>query len=150
MIFIFPISRYVPIGSKFFTSNGCLNLGGGCEMWPGFHLTVRPTGRWKLMLNIDVSATAFIRPVSVIEYLYDITGYDCTQTNTPLKDFQRRTFSKQMKGKSTNELIQHFHECRVQIIGNLLNIALNCHRNCGPGLSKLYIFIILKIKIKIL
>lgn len=47
-------SRYTPVGRSFFTaSEGCSNpLGGGREVWFGFHQSVRPS-LWKMMLNID-------------------------------------------------------------------------------------------------
>lgn len=42
------------MGRSFFTaSEGCSNpLGGGREVWFGFHQSVRPS-LWKMMLNID-------------------------------------------------------------------------------------------------
>lgn len=49
--------RYTPVGRSFFTpSEGCSNpLGGGREVWFGFHQSVRPS-LWKMMLNIDGNA----------------------------------------------------------------------------------------------
>ncbi|XP_008562396.1 PREDICTED: protein argonaute-2-like, partial [Galeopterus variegatus] len=49
-----PSMRYTPVGRSFFTaSEGCSNpLGGGREVWFGFHQSVRPS-LWKMMLNID-------------------------------------------------------------------------------------------------
>lgn len=48
------VRRYTPVGRSFFTpSEGCSNpLGGGREVWFGFHQSVRPS-LWKMMLNID-------------------------------------------------------------------------------------------------
>lgn len=89
----------MPIGPRFFTREGFVNLGKGCEMWSGFHLSVKPTNGWKLTLNVDVAATAFVSPLPVIEFLREITGYDCKRTNAPLKDYERKTFSKAIKGK---------------------------------------------------
>lgn len=52
--FLFFYFRYTPVGRSFFTaSEGCSNpLGGGREVWFGFHQSVRPS-LWKMMLNID-------------------------------------------------------------------------------------------------
>lgn len=54
--YLLPLSpcRYTPVGRSFFTaSEGCSNpLGGGREVWFGFHQSVRPS-LWKMMLNID-------------------------------------------------------------------------------------------------
>lgn len=52
--------RYTPVGRSFFTaSEGCSNpLGGGREVWFGFHQSVRPS-LWKMMLNIDGEQGSF-------------------------------------------------------------------------------------------
>lgn len=45
---------YTPVGRSFFSSpEGYYHpLGGGREVWFGFHQSVRPS-QWKMMLNID-------------------------------------------------------------------------------------------------
>ncbi|XP_066920100.1 protein argonaute-2-like [Clytia hemisphaerica] len=88
---------YVPVGSKFFTSNGSVNLGGGREMWPGYNLTVRPTGRWKLMLNIDTSASGFYRHIPVLQYLNEILPrFDIRRGE--MMDRDRKAFERELKG----------------------------------------------------
>lgn len=54
--------RYTPVGRSFFTaSEGCSNpLGGGREVWFGFHQSVRPS-LWKMMLNIDGKQSSVCR-----------------------------------------------------------------------------------------
>lgn len=91
------ICRYIPIGSRFFTDTGAVNIGLGREVWHGYHQSVRPS-RWKLMINMDTSATTFYREVQVIEFLYDITEYDCTQSRQDLRDADRKKFSREIKG----------------------------------------------------
>jgi len=46
--------RYTPVGRSFFSRPDGYNhpLGGGREVWFGFHQSVRPS-YWKMMLNID-------------------------------------------------------------------------------------------------
>lgn len=46
--------NYTPVGRSFFSSpDGYYHpLGGGREVWFGFHQSVRPS-QWKMMLNID-------------------------------------------------------------------------------------------------
>ena len=46
--------RYTPVGRSFFSSPEGYDhpLGGGREVWFGFHQSVRPA-MWKMMLNID-------------------------------------------------------------------------------------------------
>jgi len=48
--------RYTPVGRSFFSRPEGYNhpLGGGREVWFGFHQSVRPS-YWKMMLNIDGS-----------------------------------------------------------------------------------------------
>jgi eukaryotic translation initiation factor 2C len=63
-----PSTRYTPVGRSFFSSPSAplgahhagggfqqpidSKLGGGREVWFGFHQSVRPS-QWKMMLNID-------------------------------------------------------------------------------------------------
>lgn len=49
-----PVHRYTPVGRSFFSPpEGYYHpLGGGREVWFGFHQSVRPA-MWKMMLNID-------------------------------------------------------------------------------------------------
>jgi eukaryotic translation initiation factor 2C len=73
-------------------------LGGGREVWFGFHQSVRPS-QWKMSLNIDVSATAFYKAQPVIEFLYEILDKENIQElNKPLNDAQRVKFTKEIKG----------------------------------------------------
>lgn len=50
----FSPSRYTPVGRSFFSAPEGYDhpLGGGREVWFGFHQSVRPA-MWKMMLNID-------------------------------------------------------------------------------------------------
>ena len=50
----FCLARYTPVGRSFFSPpEGYDNpLGGGREVWFGFHQSVRPS-LWKMLLNID-------------------------------------------------------------------------------------------------
>lgn len=73
-----------------------MDLGGGREMWSGYNLTVRPTGRWKLMLNIDTSATGFYRHIPVLDFLQEILPR--SDIRRPLRDTDRIGFSREIKG----------------------------------------------------
>ena len=68
-----PSMTYTPVGRSFFSSpDGYYHpLGGGREVWFGFHQSVRPS-QWKMMLNIDVSATAFYKAQSVIDFMCEV------------------------------------------------------------------------------
>jgi eukaryotic translation initiation factor 2C len=68
-----PSMKYTPVGRSFFSRPEGYNhpLGGGREVWFGFHQSVRPS-HWKMMLNIDVSATAFYKAQPVIDFLCEV------------------------------------------------------------------------------
>lgn len=57
-----PSMTYTPVGRSFFSSpDGYYHpLGGGREVWFGFHQSVRPS-QWKMMLNIDGECVIRIR-----------------------------------------------------------------------------------------
>ncbi|KAG5264999.1 hypothetical protein AALO_G00260340 [Alosa alosa] len=95
-----PSMNYTPVGRSFFTSSeGCSNpLGGGREVWFGFHQSVRPS-LWKMMLNIDVSATAFYKAQPVIEFMCEVLDFkSIEEQQKPLTDSQRVKFTKEIKG----------------------------------------------------
>ena len=48
------LNRYTPVGRSFFSAHEGYTppLGGGREVWFGFHQSMRPS-QWKMMLNID-------------------------------------------------------------------------------------------------
>jgi eukaryotic translation initiation factor 2C len=56
-----PSMLLATVGRSFFTRNDAKLLGDGAECWMGFHQSLRPA-RGKLLVNIDVSATAFYEP----------------------------------------------------------------------------------------
>nr|AIY24302.1 Argonaute 1 [Laodelphax striatellus] len=95
-----PSMTYTPVGRSFFSSpDGYYHpLGGGREVWFGFHQSVRPS-QWKMMLNIDVSATAFYKAQPVIEFMCEVL--DIRDINDPaqaMTDSQRVKFTKEIKG----------------------------------------------------
>ena len=98
-----PSMRYAPVGRSFFSEPDGYTppLGGGREVWFGFHQSMRPS-QWKMMLNIDVSATAFYRSQPVIDFMcevLDIRKEDLRQMRS-LTDSQRVKFTKEIKGIS--------------------------------------------------
>lgn len=96
-----PSMTYTPVGRSFFSSpEGYYHpLGGGREVWFGFHQSVRPS-QWKMSLNIDVSATAFYKSQPVVDFLCEIL--DVRDSNDiqrkPLTDSQRVKFTREIKG----------------------------------------------------
>ena len=95
-----PSMTYTPVGRSFFSSpDGYYHpLGGGREVWFGFHQSVRPS-QWKMMLNIDVSATAFYKAQPVIEFMCEVLDIrDVNEQRKPLTDSQRVKYTKEIKG----------------------------------------------------
>ncbi|CAK9293816.1 unnamed protein product [Gordionus sp. m RMFG-2023] len=95
-----PSMTYTPVGRSFFSSPADYYhpLGGGREVWFGFHQSVRPS-QWKMMLNIDVSATAFYKSQSVIDFMCEVLDVrDINEQKRPLTDVQRVKFTKEIKG----------------------------------------------------
>lgn len=62
-----PPIRYTPVGRSFFSPpEGYYHpLGGGREVWFGFHQSVRPA-MWKMMLNIDGESVKTRPPECVV------------------------------------------------------------------------------------
>ncbi|PAA61921.1 hypothetical protein BOX15_Mlig021460g1 [Macrostomum lignano] len=97
-----PSLHYTPVGRSFFQPPQAGSehpLGSGREVWFGFHQSVRPS-HWKMMLNIDVSATAFYKAQSVCDFLRDVLdSHDLEEySKKPLSDSNRVKFTKEIKG----------------------------------------------------
>ncbi|KAG1714625.1 Protein argonaute-2 [Nymphon striatum] len=94
-----PSMNYTPVGRSFFSApDGYYHpLGGGREVWFGFHQSVRPS-QWKMMLNIDVSATAFYKSQPVIDFMCEVLDIrDIAEQRKPLTDSQRVKFTKEIR-----------------------------------------------------
>lgn len=95
-----PSMTYTPVGRSFFSSPDGYShaLGGGREVWFGFHQSVRPS-QWKMTLNIDVSATAFYKAQPVIEFMCEVLEIqNLNEHRKPLSDSHRVKFTKEIKG----------------------------------------------------
>ncbi|XP_078662873.1 protein argonaute-2-like isoform X3 [Branchiostoma floridae x Branchiostoma belcheri] len=106
-----PSMTYTPVGRSFFSSPEGYShpLGGGREVWFGFHQSVRPS-QWKMMLNIDVSATAFYKAQPVIEFMCEVLDIrDINEQRRPLTDSQRVKFTKEIKGSTAGLKVEITH-----------------------------------------
>ncbi|CAL8288549.1 unnamed protein product [Merluccius merluccius] len=95
-----PSIKYTPVGRSFFSSPEGYDhpLGGGREVWFGFHQSVRPA-MWKMMLNIDVSATAFYKAQQVVRFMCEVLDiHNIDEQPRPLTDSHRVKFTKEIKG----------------------------------------------------
>ena len=66
-----PADNFVTVGRSFFTPNERMSLGCGAEVWAGTFISARP-GPNRMLLNIDVSATAFLKPGSMINFASEL------------------------------------------------------------------------------
>ncbi|KAG0302521.1 hypothetical protein BGZ98_007426 [Dissophora globulifera] len=78
---------YSTVGRSFFTPDGKQPLDGALEVWRGFYQSARPTVG-KMMINVDISATAFFQSGSLLEIIVKIlrlrTPDDLRRTSPPL------------------------------------------------------------------
>ncbi|XP_020582423.1 protein argonaute PNH1-like isoform X2 [Phalaenopsis equestris] len=89
--------RYTVVGRSFYSPEikKPQRLGDGLQSWGGFYQSIRPT-QMGLSLNIDMSSTAFIEPLPVIEFAAQILGKDAI--SRPLSDADRVKIKKALRG----------------------------------------------------
>ncbi|KAH7511864.1 hypothetical protein FEM48_Zijuj12G0027900 [Ziziphus jujuba var. spinosa] len=89
--------RYVAVGR--FLYSPCIKrpqqLGSGLQSWRGFYQSIRPT-QMGLSLNIDMSSTAFIEPLPVIDFVTQIL--DKNVFIRPLSGADRVKVKKALRG----------------------------------------------------
>ncbi|KZV25671.1 protein argonaute 1 [Dorcoceras hygrometricum] len=92
-----PTSRYSPVGRSFYSPDLGRRqpLGEGLESWRGFYQSIRPT-QMGLSLNIDMSSTAFIEPLPVIDFVNQLLNMDVSAR--PLSDSDRVKIKKALRG----------------------------------------------------
>ncbi|KAM3369232.1 hypothetical protein ACQJBY_017246 [Aegilops geniculata] len=92
-----PTARYSPVGRSFYSPNlgRRQKLGDGLESWRGFYQSIRPT-QMGLSLNIDMSSTAFIEPLPVIDFVAQLLSRDISVR--PLSDSDRVKIKKALRG----------------------------------------------------
>ncbi|KAJ0974499.1 hypothetical protein J5N97_016464 [Dioscorea zingiberensis] len=92
-----PTARYLPVGRSFYSPDLGRRqpLGEGLESWRGFYQSIRPT-QMGLSLNIDMSSTAFIEPLPVIDFVTQLLSKDVSAR--PLSDADRVKIKKALRG----------------------------------------------------
>jgi eukaryotic translation initiation factor 2C len=111
---------YTSVGKSYFSppERECHLLGSGREIWRGFYQSIRPS-HWKMMLNIDgsllkqkklklvyliyyiflllVTATAFYKPQSVLEFMCETLNIKILDQKEPLSSVRLEKFTKEIK-----------------------------------------------------
>ncbi|PSR84669.1 Protein argonaute 1B like [Actinidia chinensis var. chinensis] len=92
-----PTMRYCPVGRSFYSPDMGRRqpLGEGLESWRGFYQSIRPT-QMGLSLNIDMSSTAFIEPLPVIDFVTQLLNREVS--SRPLSDADRIKIKKALRG----------------------------------------------------
>uniref|UniRef100_A0A0C9RNK0 TSA: Wollemia nobilis Ref_Wollemi_Transcript_8228_3832 transcribed RNA sequence n=1 Tax=Wollemia nobilis TaxID=56998 RepID=A0A0C9RNK0_9CONI len=92
-----PTHRYSPVGRSFYSPDlgRRQHLGEGLESWRGFYQSIRPT-QMGLSLNIDMSSTAFIEPLNVIDFVGQLLNREIGAR--PLSDADRIKIKKALRG----------------------------------------------------
>ena len=94
IIFIYRLK--VLKGSRFFSPNGAITIGMGREVWQGYHQSARQ-GWNRVLLNINMTSSVFLREMQVLEYLYEITQHDVTKNQGALSDKNKMKFSEEIE-----------------------------------------------------
>ena len=84
------------MGSRFFTSDGASDIGMGCEVWEGYRQSVHQ-GQNRVLLNINMASSVFLRGMSVLEYLYRITEHDVRVNRGVLSERNRLKFTDRIR-----------------------------------------------------
>lgn len=91
-----PTASFCPVGRSFYSPylGRRQQLGEGLESWRGFYQSIRPT-QMGLSLNIDMSSTAFVEPLPVIDFVAELLNRDMSR---PLSDSDRVKIKRALRG----------------------------------------------------
>ncbi|KAI9002409.1 Piwi domain-containing protein [Gaertneriomyces semiglobifer] len=93
-----PSLTYTTIGRCFYTPDSAASIANGAQLWQGFHQSIRPT-RGQMLINLDVSATAFYQPGPVVEMVAKILGrHSAADLRSPLTERDRQRVEKALRG----------------------------------------------------
>ncbi|KAK1371926.1 Argonaute 1 [Heracleum sosnowskyi] len=111
-----PTARFSPVGRSFYSPDLGRRqpLGEGLESWRGFYQSIRPT-QMGLSLNIDMSSTAFIEPLPVIDFVSQLLNRDLS--SRPLSDADRVKIKKALRGVKVEVLHRGTMRRKYRICG---------------------------------
>ena len=91
-----PSMMYTMVGRSFYTNQGSRALNGGEEVWQGYLQSVRPTPK-KMMVNVDLSATAFYESGTLIEMAVKILNKRSVEDLNSIQERDRVKLEKYFK-----------------------------------------------------
>ncbi|VAI38254.1 unnamed protein product [Triticum turgidum subsp. durum] len=111
-----PSWNYVTVSRSFFstTFGHRGDIGEGLECWRGYYQSLRPT-QMGLSLNIDISATSFFKPVTVVQFVLEFLNL--RDTSRPLTDRDRVKIKKALRGVRVETNHQEDQIRRYKITG---------------------------------
>ncbi|KAJ3021872.1 argonaute 1 [Thoreauomyces humboldtii] len=93
-----PSLSYTTVGRCFYTPDSATAIANGAQLWQGFHQSIRPANG-RMLVNLDVSATAFYQPGPVVEMVAKILGrHGPGDLRVQLNDRDRQKIEKALKG----------------------------------------------------
>ncbi|KAJ3350930.1 eukaryotic translation initiation factor 2C, 2 [Entophlyctis luteolus] len=93
-----PSLIYTTVGRCFYTPDSAASIANGAQLWQGFHQSVRPT-RGSLLINLDVSATAFFQAGPLIEMVAKILNRNTpNDLRAPITEKDRIKLDKTLRG----------------------------------------------------
>ncbi|KAM0924599.1 hypothetical protein ACQ4PT_004579 [Festuca glaucescens] len=118
-----PSWNYVTVSRSFFstTFGHRGDIGEGLECWRGYYQSLRPT-QMGLSLNIDISATSFFKPVTVIQFVQEFLNL--RDVSRPLNDRDRVKIKKALRGVRVETNHQTDQIRRYKITG-LTNVPMS-------------------------
>jgi len=116
-----PSNKYVSVrgvsGAAFFPDpkSEPLALGGGLELWPGYHQSIRHSQVWKPLLNFDVANTAFYTEQNMIDFIKDTLRQSQLRPN--LSKHELMKIEKAVKGLKIEPIHRQGVVRRYKIMG---------------------------------
>nr|TKW34679.1 hypothetical protein SEVIR_2G321800v2 [Setaria viridis] len=90
--------EYIAVGRSFFSpAIDTVNLGLGAEGWKGFYQSIRPT-QMGLSVIVDLSSTAFVRPLPLIDFVMEILNKDNPRAFRSITNMDYVKIKKALRG----------------------------------------------------
>ncbi|KAG8185288.1 hypothetical protein JTE90_023897 [Oedothorax gibbosus] len=114
-----PCMRFTPVGRSFFyppLDTDLHPLGGGLEIWFGYHQSVR-LGEWSPIVNLDVSSTAFHQAKKMIDLIADVLEVDPQGLHNmgTMRDYQRKAIDKKYRNMQIETLVEVANKEGIEI-----------------------------------
>ncbi|RKP00133.1 hypothetical protein CXG81DRAFT_5897, partial [Caulochytrium protostelioides] len=93
-----PSQLYTTMGRCYYTPDAAASIASGVQLWQGFHQGLKATQQ-RLLINLDVSATAFYQAAPILTTIAKILGRSSPMDlHYPLTDRDRLKIERSLKG----------------------------------------------------